>query len=272
MIVTIQDDFDLAKIAASGQAFRIARREDTWRFVSGDRVLRIRQLTPDRYETDCTPQDWQTFWHRYFDLDRRYAAVRSAIPKTDAYLRKATQAGQGIRILRQDPWEMLITFIISQRKNIPAICRCVETLCTRFGTPLPAGTGETLCAFPTPQQLDGAAPEAWEGCALGYREAYVRAAARAVAQGTLDLAALDALPDTALVERLMQLYGVGIKVANCVALFGYGRLECAPVDVWIRRVIDRYYDGVNPFPRYGNAGILQQYLFYEARREEHPSR
>ena len=176
--------------------------------------------------------------------------------------------GAGIRILRQDAWEMLVTFIISQRKNIPAIQACVETLCTRYGAPLLQSGGNVLYAFPTAQALAAAGEQALRDCALGYRAPYVLAAAQAVAAGTLDLAALETLPDARLLEALMQQHGVGIKVANCVALFAYGRMECAPVDVWIQRVIDQHYAGQNPFPAYGNAGILQQWMFYFARSEK----
>lgn len=177
-------------------------------------------------------------------------------------------AGAGIRILRQDAWEMLVTFIISQRKNIPAIQACVETLCTRYGAPLLQPGGNVLYAFPTAQALAAAGEQALRDCALGYRAPYVLAAAQAVAAGALDLAALETLPDARLLEALMQQHGVGIKVANCVALFAYGRMECAPVDVWIQRVIDQHYAGQNPFPAYGNAGILQQWMFYFARSEK----
>ena len=128
--------------------------------------------------------------------------------------------------------------------------------------------GNVLYAFPTAQALAAAGEQALRDCALGYRAPYVLAAAQAVAAGTLDLAALETLPDARLLEALMQQHGVGIKVANCVALFAYGRMECAPVDVWIQRVIDQHYAGQNPFPAYGNAGILQQWMFYFARSEK----
>ena len=121
---------------------------------------------------------------------------------------------------------MLVTFIISQRKNIPAIQACVETLCTRYGAPLLQPGGNVLYAFPTAQALAAAGEQALRDCALGYRAPYVLAAAQAVAAGTLDLAALETLPDARLLEALMQQHGVGIKVANCVALFAYGRMEC----------------------------------------------
>ena len=136
------------------------------------------------------------------------------------------------------------------------------------GAPLLQPGGNVLYAFPTAQALAAAGEQALRDCALGYRAPYVLAAAQAVAAGTLDLAALETLPDARLLEALMQQHGVGIKVANCVALFAYGRMECAPVDVWIQRVIDQHYAGQNPFPAYGNAGILQQWMFYFARSEK----
>ena len=244
MTVTIPGDFDLQKIAASGQAFRIAQTPQGWRFLAGDKLLYLQPGSGDTYTASCTPEEWQGFWHRYFDLNRNYAAIRAAVPKQDAYLCAAARAGAGIRILRQDAWEMLVTFIISQRKNIPAIQACVETLCTRYGAPLLQPGGNVLYAFPTAQALAAAGEQALRDCAL------------------------ETLPDARLLEALMQQHGVGIKVANCVALFAYGRMECAPVDVWIQRVIDQHYAGQNPFPAYGNAGILQQWMFYFARSEK----
>ncbi len=130
MTVTIPGDFDLQKIAASGQAFRIAQTPQGWRFLAGDKLLYLQPGSGDTYTASCTPEEWQGFWYRYFDLNRNYAAIRAAVPKQDAYLCAAARAGAGIRILRQDAWEMLVTFIISQRKNIPAIQACVETLCS----------------------------------------------------------------------------------------------------------------------------------------------
>ena len=136
------------KIAASGQAFRIAQTPQGWRFLAGDKLLYLQPGSGDTYTASCTPEEWQGFWHRYFDLNRNYAAIRAAVPKQDVYLCAAARAGAGIRILRQDAWEMLVTFIISQRKNIPAIQACVETLCTRYGAPLLQPGGNVLYAFP----------------------------------------------------------------------------------------------------------------------------
>ena len=248
MTVTIPDDFDLQKIAASGQAFRIAQTPQGWRFLAGDKLLYLQPGSGDTYTASCTPEEWQGFWHRYFDLNRNYAAIRAAVPKQDAYLCAAARAGAGIRILRQDAWEMLVTFIISQRKNIPAIQACVETLCTRYGAPLLQPGGNVLYAFPTAQALAAAGEQALRDCALGYRAPYVLAAAQAVAAGALDLAALETLPDARLLEAMQQ-HGVGIKVANCVAPVCLMAVRSVPpVDVWIQRVIDQHYAGQNPFP------------------------
>lgn len=267
--VTIRDDFDLTKIAASGQCFRAVPVGDGWRFITGQRVLHIRQKSPRRYEVDCSRYLWQKHWMTYFDLGRDYRAIRAALPPEDSYLCAAARYGAGIRILRQDPWEMLGTFIISQRKNIPAIRHCVETLCRRYGEVLPTG-GETVHAFPTPEALLSAGEEGLGRCSLGYRTSYLLDAARRVAEGRLSLEGLEDKSDEELLQALCEVRGVGKKVADCVALFGYGRVNCAPVDVWILRVIQQRYGGISPFPRYGNAGILQQYLFHYAQTGADP--
>ena len=134
MHISITDDFDLAKIAQSGQCFRVKEWDDgLFRFVTGREVLYIRQQPGGRFEVSCSEETWQRVWVPYFDLQRNYAAVQKIIPDSDAYMKLAAREGRGIRILRQDPWEMLVTFIISQRKSIPAIRQAVELLAERFG-------------------------------------------------------------------------------------------------------------------------------------------
>ena len=160
---------------------------------------------------------------------------------------------------------MLITFIISQRKSIPAIRTAVEHLAQCCGEPLSA-EGDEVCLFPTPAQLCSLSEDQLAACGLGYRTRYIRNAACQAASGALDLRALASLPDDVLFSRLLALDGVGKKVANCVCLFGYGRTAMAPIDVWIQRLIDEEFGGHDPFPAYGQqAGIVQQYLFYYKR-------
>lgn len=159
---------------------------------------------------------------------------------------------------------MLVTFIISQRKSIPAIRSVVEALSRRYGTKIQAPT-ETLYTFPTALQMKDACPEDFIACKAGYRAPYLCDAVEQVLSGRLDLTGIAALPDAELIAALEAVRGVGVKVANCVALFAYGRTACAPVDTWIKKVIQKEYQGQNPFARYGNAaGIMQQYFFYYA--------
>ena len=263
--VTIYDDFDPKKIADSGQCFRITYLESgTWRFQCGSRYLHLRKSGPSAYEADCTPEDWNDFWYNYFDLSRDYRKIRKAVRPEDSYLQAAADSGAGIRILRQEPWEMMVTFIISQRKSIPAIRHCIELLAARFGEKIDTGN-EILYGFPSAEALTHASLEALQQCGLGYRIPYIADAAQQVCDGTLDPLALYSYDDDSLLAALKSLHGIGKKVASCISLFAYGRTCLAPVDTWIRRIIDEKYCGSNPFPQYGDmAGIMQQYLFYYA--------
>ena len=262
MIYIEKEKLDIKKIALSGQCFRIRRSADpaVWEAQALDRFLLLRE-SEDAVGIDCSEAEFAGFWKDYFDLDTDYGAIEKSIDPDDKFLTAAAEYSRGIRILRQDPWEMLITFIISQRKNIPAITSCVEKISAEFGSSL----GEGRFAFPTPQQL-AEAGEALSSCSLGYRDRYVENAAKLVASKEVDLYAWNSLPDEELTEKLLSFYGVGIKVANCVKLFGYHRINAFPIDVWIKRVIDEKYGGSFSTERYeGFAGIIQQFMFFYGR-------
>ncbi len=230
MNIRIQDDFSLKKIAASGQCFRVKHAGNgTYRFLCKSRALSIRQTGVDTYEAGCSREDWQGFWYDYFDLSRNYQSIRASIDQNDPYLLAAAVSGTGIRILRQDPWEMLLTFIISQRKSIPAIQHTVELLAQRYGQRLSAD-GETFCLFPTPDALQAVSEEAFRQCGLGYRAPYIHDAVRKVCDGEIDLQACYQYNDGVLLETLKKIRGIGDKVANCICLFAYGRTALAPVD------------------------------------------
>lgn len=260
------ENFDLRAIADSGQCFRMAEvATNRFELMAGNALLSVEKVGESRYRFDCDAREYERVWKPYFDLDADYDSYIQSIPPEDAFLAEAVAFGKGLRILKQDPWEMLITFIISQRKNIPAIRGAVEALCLRYGQPIERG-GIRRFAFPTPEALAQQSAQAFKQCALGYRCEYVEAAARMVADGTLDLANMNALEDPALLEALMAVPGVGPKVASCVMLFGYHRIAAFPRDVWINRVIEREYGGNFPVERYeGYAGVIQQYIFYYAR-------
>lgn len=289
MYITIEDDFDLQKIADSGQCFRVkCFNDDTYRFITGENVLYIRKAdrntpephtigntttepdrniqkeTENRYEISCTEEVWNRVWYPYFDLGRSYREVRERIKSRDKYMLAAAENGLGIRILRQEPWEMLITFIISQQKTIPAIKNAVETLCKNYGTKLTAIHEEIYC-FPSATQLSGVTEELLREYKLGYRAPYVLDAINKVHHQDIDLYTIASYTDRKLFEALKQVSGVGDKVSNCICLFAYGRTRLAPVDTWIKKVIDQKYKGKNPFPKYRDAaGIMQQYIFYYA--------
>lgn len=269
MEVHISDLFDLQKITDSGQCFRVTPLPDgTYRFITRDEVLYIRKASAETYQVSCDQDVWERIWIPYFDLDRNYQDIRKAIPAEDAFLDLAAKVGAGIRILRQDPWEMLVTFIISQRKSIPAIRSVVEMLCERYGTKLQTPI-ETLYTFPTAIQMKDACPEDYIACKAGYRAPYLCDAVQQVLAGSLDLAGIASLSDEELIAALEGVRGVGVKVANCVALFAYGRTACAPVDTWIKKIIQQEYQGQSPFGRYGTAaGIMQQYFFYYAQNHK----
>lgn len=259
--------FDPARIAQSGQCFRMrAGADGTVVALAGADRVRIAPLGESRFRLDCTPRRFETRWRAYFDLDTDYAAIEACAAQGDAPLARAAKASHGLRILRQDPWETLICFLISQRKSIPAIQTCVEALCARYGARAGTGCNERR-AFPTPRALLAAGEQGLRACGVGYRAPYLIDAARRVITGQTDLAAMASLGDEALKEELMAVCGVGVKVASCVMLFAYHRLAAAPVDVWIQRVIDEEYGGVSPFEGYGSyAGVYQQYFFFERTR------
>ena len=259
MIKKVLKNFNLQTIADSGQCFRMEPESaDTYQVIAHNRVLRITAGSNGSFAFDTGEEDFKNIWEDYFDLKTDYSGYIRAIPASDEFLTSAAAYGEGIRILRQEPFETLITFII------PAIKKCVEELSLRFGERI-AGD---FHAFPTPEALSKASAEELNACHLGYRTEYVRRAAEAVYRGDVDLLELCKLDDPALFDALMRFHGVGKKVANCVMLFAYHRIAAFPVDVWIERVINEKYSGSFPVEKYeGFAGVIQQYMFYYGRTQ-----
>lgn len=265
---------DMKKIAESGQIFRFNVYDDEYSLVAGDKLLFIKE-DGDGYILSCSESEFEEFWIDYFDLRLDYSDFEKNIPPDDLFLINAAEYSYGIRILNQDKWEMLISFIISQRKSIPAIKSSIEKLAKTYGKKIDMQVPDFIknidknsefFAFPTPKALADASLDDLNVCSLGYRSPYIEASAKAVYRGDIDLEALSRLDDNELLAALMSLKGVGIKVANCVALFGYHRIVAFPIDVWIKRMIDEHYDGEFPLKLYdGYAGVIQQYIFYYGR-------
>ncbi|MBR5701318.1 MAG: hypothetical protein IKX47_02535 [Oscillospiraceae bacterium] len=270
MLFCPKDDFDLTRIAESGQCFRWELQKDGgYRIPFRNSCLYIRDAGDGEFELDCSEEEFHTLWRDYFDLDTDYSGIRARVDKQqDPFLYCAVQAEQGIRILRQDPWETLVSFIISQNRNIPAIRRSIGLLCRAAGEAREDRRGECYYAFPPPEDILWLGDAALDACRLGYRVKYVRAAARAAAEGRFSLESLPEMPEEDTIAALTGLYGVGIKVASCVSLFGLHHLDAFPVDVWIRRVLEAEYPGGYPRDRYSPFnGVYQQYMFAYSRRQ-----
>ena len=253
--------FALAETLDCGQAFRWRQGpEGRWEGAAGSRYLSLERQGEDILLLGLREED-RPFWESYFDLGRDYAAL-AALFRKNPVMRRALDFCPGIRVLRQDPWETLCTFILSANNNIPRIKGIVERLCQGWGEPIP---GSGFRAFPPPEALAPLSPEDLAPLRAGWRGEYILDAARRVAEGRLDLEAVARMPTPEARKALMEVRGVGVKVAQCVLLFGFGRTECVPVDVWMDRVLKKYYP--RGMPRYllPWAGIAQQTLFHWVR-------
>lgn len=285
MITKELDYFDAAQIAGSGQCFRMIRLDQEpgmeaghassrFQVISGGHFLTLSQ-SGRRVAFGCRPEEFD-FWRNYFDLDTDYGAVIRKIPKEDTYLTAAAAAGSGIRILRQDPWEMIITFVISQQKTIPMIRAAVEQICAAYGDRHVTAAGREYFSFPSPKQLAAASLDDLKALKLGYRAKYIERICRDAAGGRLDLKLLKSLSYGNAMEYLTGFYGIGAKVANCICLFGLHHIEAFPVDTWIQKILTREYyrPEYEKIPRSrlyqtmvhdhfdtGCGGILQQYIF-----------
>lgn len=274
MEIQVTDDFDLDRIARSGQCFRWEKTEpDTYRIIAGGSCLYIASKGGGWFELDCSGEEFDLFWKAYFDLRESYRRIRERIdPGADPFLWQAAEHEKGIRILRQDPWEMLITSIITQNRNIPAICRSVELLSEKCGEKKRDKRGRIFHAFPVPEAVAALSMEDLNGCRLGYRSKYVRAAAESVLEGRIDLEQLIGEEEGRTIKALTGLFGVGVKVANCISLFGLHHVDAFPVDVWIKRILEAEYPDGYPYERYAPYnGIYQQYMFAWYRHRGEPA-
>lgn len=257
--------FDAAKTFDCGQAFRFERDEDGC--FSGEafgKIIRVRQTEPDAFDLiGVSPDDFNTVWRRYFDLDTDYSAANAEIlartpVKSRETMAKAIECGSGIHLLHQEPWETLVSFIVSQNNNIPRIRKILRTLC------------DVDHAFPTPETFLRIGSDGLYDLRTGFRAKYLYDAAVKVLSGEVSFDRIAACDDyDACARELEKIKGVGAKVSACVLLFGFHKTEAFPVDVWMKKVIDRHFGGELDGTVYGKyAGLAQQYLFYYERWEK----
>ncbi len=263
MIKRKTDHFNLAQICQSGQCFRMKEKSHgLYSVIAGKRCLELEQRDRECIFY-CGEAEFHDFWEGYFDLKSDYASYIGRIDPDDIYLRNAAEFGSGIRILRQDLWEMIVSFLISQQNNIARIRRCIENICECYGEKQVNGRGEIFHAFPAPEALADLEENALMECNLGYRSKYVVRAAKSVVSKAFDLEAVSRLPYGEAREELLKLYGVGGKVADCICLFALHQLEAFPVDTHINQALQAHYSQGFPMRRYeGVQGVLQQYIFY----------
>ncbi len=247
-----EKDLSLKDTLLSGQCFRVKECNGFWTVKAGIgtsfRTLVVRQ-------EDLSPITEDPFWSNYFDLDFDYSSLKAYFSKLSPIMEKACSYAPGIRILNQDPWEALCSFVVSQNNNIKRIMSLVEKLCVSYGQG----------GFPTSKVLAKAKEEDLRALGLGFRAPYVINTARAVEEGRIDLEGLKNIGIDKAREELMAVKGIGPKVANCALLFGCHRLDCFPMDVWMKRAMATFFPGQNESIFGPYAGVAQQYIFHYAR-------
>ena len=268
MIKIKATDLSIQQISESGQCFRLNQiAGNRYALVALGRYLEIEQRG-DEILFLCTQEEYDTVWRQYFDMESDYDQYQRMIPKQDDYLTKAATFGSGIRILQQDVWEMLISFIISQQNNIKRIRKCIETLCERYGERKSFRDGQNVgdtvyYTFPDVEALARASEEELRACNLGYRSRYIVSTSNSILKKEVDLDALKKMGYRQAKGELLKLSGVGEKVADCICLFGLHHMDAFPIDTHIRQAMDAHYPTGFPFERYvGYAGVMQQYIFY----------
>ena len=254
-------DLDLEQTLDCGQSFRWEKQNDgSFSGVAFGKYVNISLDGTDMVIKNAAPED-EKIWREYFDLELDYGKIRGDISKLHPVLEEAARYAPGIRILRQEPYEALCTFIISQNNNIKRIKGIVARLCESFGDEIDEG----VYTFPTAERLAKLTPDDLAPLRAGFRNRYIIDSAKKVASGEVDLELCKTADYEAARAELMKITGVGVKVADCTLLFGMHRVEAFPVDVWMKRAMEKLFPGMtaNDFGEY--AGIAQQYIFHYSR-------
>lgn len=254
-------DLDLAQTLDCGQSFRWTEREDgSFTGIAFGKSVTVRLDENTLYIENTNKADFENIWYNYFDLSLDYGKIREEIGKLHPVLCEAAKYAPGIRILRQEPYEALCTFIISQNNNIKRIKGIVQRLCENFGEKIDGGY-----AFPTAENMARLTPDDLAPLRAGFRNRYLVDAAQKVASGEVDLEKCRNCDYDEARAELMKITGVGVKVADCTLLFGLHRIEAFPVDVWMKRAMEKLFPDMKPDDFGEYAGIAQQYIFHYSR-------
>ncbi len=257
IILKNQECLNIALSLDCGQAFRWRKNEDDiWSGVVKNKYLKLKQINNNEIIFyDTTEEDFNLIWKEYFDLDRNYNLILKSYNEQN--LVTACEKYNGIRILKQDEWEAICSFIISQNNNIPRIKGIIERLCENFGE----RAGESY-SFPDAETLADKTVEDLSVLRAGFRAKYILDAANKIATKEVDIEKIKKMDFEEAKQELLKIKGVGEKVAQCSLLYGFGRIEAFPQDVWVKRIVSELYPDGLPECIKGTEGIAQQYLFH----------
>ena len=272
------ENFKLEHIFKCGQAFRWEQTSTGFINVAKNKVIELLEDDKDILIKNTSLQDFNDIWYEYFDLSRNYKKLIEEL-SIDETLKNALSFGNGIRILNQEPFETIITFIISANNQIPRIKKSVEIISKMYGKKIENYNAKDYFSFPTPEELSKATPtDLREYAKVGFRDERIVETSKMIFQKEIDLDKLYTLEIEKAREELMKLKGVGPKVCDCILLFAFKRSESFPVDVWIKRVMEElYFKKVVPKNKIAeegrkifgqNAGFAQQYLFFYGRENK----
>ena len=261
--ITNVKNFDLAQTLDCGQAFRWSQDQNgTWHGIAYGKHIELFYDNSDIVINSSNKTDFENIWRHYFDLDRDYDKIIKEI-SLDKTVKKAAAYSSGIRLLNQEPWEALCSFIISQNNNIPRIKGIVERLCENFGTKTDGGY-----TFPSAQTVAKLSIDDLSVIRSGFRAKYILDAAKKVADGTINLDTLKTIDYDTARNILTDIKGVGPKVADCVLLYGLEHKNAFPRDVWINRALEQLFGGNIPDCAKQYGGIVQQYIFHYIRNNQ----
>ena len=266
--------FEPVHIFECGQCFRWNKEEDgSYTGVIKNSVVNVKKIGNNVEFTGVCDENIKKICEEYFNLQTNYEAIKEKLSNTDIYLKNSIKYGNGIRILKQDLWETLLSFIISANNNIPRIKTIIERIAKKYGNRIEY-RNKMYYTFPTPEMLQNASIDDFRGLGLGFRDVRIYETVQRTLKGEIDLEKLKQEENTEVLrKKLLEIPGVGPKVADCVMLFALNRFDVFPVDVWVKRVISELYfnkkeqtpNVIHEFAekQYGNlAGLAQQYLFY----------
>ncbi len=267
-------DFDISQIFDCGQCFRFMPLGNDPYHIGGvafGRYIELVQKGDELLIINSDIDDFENIWKRFLSLDVDYADIKKQLVDAfekqgdDRVFAEAVKLGGGIRLLRQDKWECLCSFIISQNNNIPRIRKIIGAMCEKYGEPVEFDS-KIHYSFPTAEALLNAGVDGIFALGTGFRAKYIYDAARALVSGEIDLEALAKIDTADAEHKLCKIKGVGPKVAACALLFSLEKYDAFPIDVWVKRILDKYFKSGLDIPALGRyAGIAQQYLFYYER-------